>query len=297
MTIDKPLPRIGADRMYWAKLLTDPTDAEPTYDTPIRLQGLVDLSETPNADNSNFYADDGVYVQTSRPGDVQAAVTVANIMPEIWALLMGASYNGANGQIKEGQNDVPLAGALGFRAQLSNGNYEYVWYKVGVFSKSAKTYTTKGESITYNTSPLTFHARPESYDAVLANRFTSGEPNAPAGLTDALLINESTGFFSDPNYVPTAPGTPIADFAIATGSAGQLDATWTAAVSASLVKIQILDPVSGNYNDATTGIAIAVGANSATITGLTSGNTYTARLVVVSGTNNGISNTDTAAAG
>jgi phi13 family phage major tail protein len=296
MTIDKPLPRIGADRMYWAQLLTDPTNAEPTYDTPIRLQGLVDLSETPNADNSNFYADDGVYVQTSRPGDVQAAVTVANIMPETWALLMGATYDAANGQVKESQNDVPLAGALGFRAQLSNGNYEYVWYKVGVFSKSAKTYTTKGESITYNTSPLTFHARPEQYDAVLKNGFTSGEPNAPVGLTDALLIDESTGFFSDPNYVPTAPGTAIADFAIVTGSgSGELDATWTAAVGASSVKIQILDPVTGNYND--TGTVIAVGANSATVTGLTSGNTYTARLVVVSGTNNGISNTDTAAAG
>lgn len=297
MTIDKPLPRIGADRMYWAQLLTDPTDGNPTYDTPIRLQGLVDLSETPNADNSNFYADDGVYVQTSRPGDAQADVTVANIMPETWALLMGATYNSANGQIKEGQNDVPLSGALGFRAQLSNGNYEYVWYKIGVFSKSAKTYTTKGESITYNTSPLTFHARPASYDAVLANRFTSGEPNAPVGLTDALLIDESTGFFSDPNYVPTAPGAAVADFAIVTGSgSGELDATWTAAVGASAVKIQVLDPVTGEYNDATTG-TIAVGNNSATITGLTSGNSYTARLVVTSGTNNGISNTDTAAAG
>lgn len=129
----------------------------------------------------------------------------------------------------------------------------------------------------------------------MKNGFTSGEPNAPVGLTDVLLTNESTGFFSDPNFVPSAPGTAVADFAIATGVAGAVDATWTAAVGASSVKIQVLDPVSGDYND--TSVSIAVGASSATVTGLTSGNTYTARLVVVSGTNNGISNTDTAAAG
>ena len=293
-----PKPRMGVDRLYYAPLLTNPSDAEPTYGTPVRLPGLVDLTETPNADNSNFYADDGVYVQTSRPGDFQAAVTVANITPENWAYLMGADYSATNGQVKEGQNDIPVEVALGYRAQISDGKYEYVWYKVGVFSKAAKTYNTKGESISYNTTPLTFHAKPTAYAGDLANRFASYDDNAPVGLTDALLINESTGFFSDPNYVPTAPGTAVADFAIATAlGSGELDATWTAAVGASLVKIQVLDPVSGEYNDATTSAAIGVGDNSATVTGLTAGNTYTARLVVVSGTNNGISNTDTASAG
>ncbi|MCK5607783.1 hypothetical protein KAR91_38225 [Candidatus Pacearchaeota archaeon] len=109
------------------------------------------------------------------------------------------------------------------------------------------------------------------------------------------MINESTGWASDPNYIPVAPGTPIADFAIVSGSgAGELDATWTAAVGATNVKIEVLDPVSGEYYEATTEAPIAVGAALATVTGLTTGNTYTARLVVTGGTNNGISNTDSA---
>lgn len=302
-TLTKPLPRIGIDRLYFAQMLTDPSDGLPAYATPFRLQGAVELTDTPATENANFYADDGAYVQTSRPGDMQAPMVLANILPELWAALMGAEYDDSTGQLQVSDKDVPLEGAVGFRAQLSNGNYEYVWYRLGVFAKADKAYATKAENITYNTTPLTFHAKPINYPDPttgkrwMKNEYTSGDPNGPVGLTDADLANETTGFFSTPNYAPTAAGTPIADFAVATGASGQLGATWTAAVSATLVKIQVLDPVSGDYQDATTSAAIGVGDNSATITGLTAGNTYTARLVVVSGTNNGISNTDSAAAG
>ena len=298
MTLTKPLPRIGIDRMYFAELSTEPAAANPTYATPLRLQGAVELAFNPNSQISNYYADDGIYVQSSRPGNLELAVVLSDLLPETYALLIGADYGAVTGQIIESVNDVPLEGALGYRAQLSDGSYEYNWFYVGVFSKPERQYNTKGESISYNSSPIQFMARPAVYAGgkvgVYRNLFFSGDENFPVGLTDALLIN-GAAWDVDPNYTPSAPGTPIADFAIAAGAgaAGTMAATWTPAVGATLVKIQILDPVSGDYHDATTSAAIAVGAAGATITGLTASNTYTARLVVVSGTNNGYSNTDT----
>ena len=293
--MNKPLPYIGIDRAYIAQVLTEPIDADPTYSTPIRLKGAVEATFNPNAEISNFHADDLIYVSTSRAGDIEMQITLANLEAEIYALLVGATYSSASGLVEENQNDVPGVFALGYRAQLSDGSYEYNWLKIGSFAKPQQAYATKAETISYQTKPLTFMARPQEFEQRYRQYFNSDDDNFPVGLTDALLINESTGWASDPNYIPVAPGTPIADFAIVSGSgSGELDATWTAAVSATLVKIQVLDPVSGEYYDATTEAPIAVGAALATITGLTTGNTYTARLVVTGGTNNGISNTDSA---
>ena len=294
---EKPQPYIGIDRAYIALVLTDPDDADPTYSTPIRLKGAVEAAFNPNAAVQNFYADDGVYVSTSRAGDIELTMSLADLTSETYALLTGADYDSASGLVEDNQNDVPPEVAFGFRAQKSDGTHEYNWLKIGVFGKPQQAYQTKSDTITYQTKPLIFMARPQSFGQEYRQYFNSGDENFPVGLTEAALINESTGWASDPNYIPVAPGTPIADFAIAVGSASELDATWTAAVAATLVKIQILDPISGDYHDATTSAPIAVGAALATITGLTSGNTYTARLVVTGGTNNGISNTDTEAAG
>lgn len=295
MTSDKPQPYIGIDRAYIAEVLTDPDAADPTYATPIRLKGAVEAAFNPNAAVQNFYGDDGVYVSTSRAGDIELTMSLADLDAETYALLTGADYDSASGLVEENQNDVPLEVAFGFRAQKSDGTYEYNWLKIGVFGKPQQAYSTKAETITYQTKPLIFMARPQAFGQEYRQYFNSGDENFPVGLTDALLINESTGWASDPNYIPVAPGTPIADFAIVSGSgAGELDATWTAAVSATNVKIQVLDPVSGEYYDATTEDPIAVGDALATVTGLTTGNTYTARLVVTGGTNNGISNTDSA---
>lgn len=298
----KPLPTIGLDYAFIAELLTEPVAANPTYATPIRLRGSVELSAKPNAPVSNFYADDGPYVQTAEMGDQELAMVLSNLDPETYALMVGATYNSSNGQIIETMDDVPLEFALGFRSQLSDKTYEYNWYYVGIISKPERKYNTKGEAVTYNTLPVTFKPRPANYALgkykSFRNYFLSGDSNFPVGLTDELLINLVTGWASDPNYIPVAPGTAVSDFAVATGSgaAGTLAATWTAATDATLVKIQVYDPVTETWNDVSTTAVIGVGDASAELTGLVASNTYNCRLVVVSGTNNGISNENSAVA-
>lgn len=301
---EQPKPTIGIDRLVYAPLLTDDETTGPTYGTSIALPGSVEITETFNADVAAFFADDGVYVQTAQAGQIQVPLTNANFDAEIAADLLGADYDASNGMVNEAQNDIPLEIAIGWRNQLPNGKYEYVWYMKGIFSKSEKAKTTKGESIEYSTVPLQFNAQPVKIDAtssienVLKRSFSTDDPNAPVGLTDAALKSLTTGWFADPNIVATAPGTPVADFLIVTGvgSSGELDATWTVPTSATKQAIQIQDPVTSKWNDATTAAALTPSSAAATITGLTSGNTYTARLVVTSGAENGISNTSSAAA-
>lgn len=295
---EQPKPPIGVDRLVYAPILTDDETAGATYSSPIALPGLVEVNETPNADVSVFYADDGVYVQTAQPGQITAALQVANIDAEIKAHLLGSTYDAANGMEVQGQNDVPLPVAVGYRSQLPNGLYEYVWFMNGIFTRVSKTKTTKAESISYVTEPIMFNAQPIKLGAVLKREFSTDDPNAPVGLTDDALKLLVSGWFSDPNIVVVAPGTPVADFATVVGAvlSGDVDAAWTLPTGATAQKIQVLDPVSELWRDAQMLAALISTSIIGTIKDLTPGNDYTFRLVVTSGANNGISNEDDAPA-
>lgn len=294
MTTDtKPLPTIGIDRVYYALLLTD-TDSGSTYASSIALPGAVELTETPNADAAFFHADDAVYLITAQPGEVQVPLTIAGIDPEKFAQIMGAVYTAASAMLEESQTDVAVELALAYRNQLPNGKYEYVWLMAGIFTKVAKTFNTKGASIAYNTKPVQFNARALVNGGLLIRKFSSDDPNAPVGLTDAALESPITGWFSDPNFVPTAPGTPVADFAGASGSgSGEIDATWTMPTGATSQKIQVKNVVDDTWTDAEMETALTASSATGTIVGLTPSNAYDIRLVVVSGANNSISNEDT----
>jgi len=291
----KPLPRIGVDKLYYCPIISD-TESGITYGSPVWMQGVTDIGYKPNPQNVVFAADDGIYDSISNDGEIEVDITVADMLDSVYAYLMGATI-GSNGTIVEGNNDIPPEVAVGYRSMKSNGYYRYEWLLKGRFMKPDQTSQTKGGSnLTTQTTQAKFKVINRTYDGNTRRRHDSDSSLNPTGLTDALLASATTGWFSSPDYVPTAPGTAISDFAVVTGGSGELTASWTAATGADSVKIQI-ETYLGNWEDATTSAALDETSTGATITGLTAGNTYNCRLVVVGGASNGISNEDSAAAG
>lgn len=294
--MDKPLPRIGVDKLYWAKLLTD-TSSGATYDTPVHLKGVTSVGYNPNSQVGVFYADDGAYEAYSQDGEADVTISVADLEPQHYAELMGVTRD-SNGLIKEGNNDNAPEGAIGYRTQKSNGEYRYIWFYKGKFSKPQVNAETKGNAPNFQQQEITYKGLNRDYDGYKRRRFDSDDDDLPVGLTNTILASDVSGWFSTPDYVPTAPGTPLSDVAAVTGvgGSGTIDLTFTAAAGATSIKAQIYDAAYGEWKDATTSAAITASSTAATITGLTAGNTYTCRLVVNGGTSNGISNTDDAAA-
>ena len=82
---------------------------------------------------------------------------------------------------------------------------------------------------------------------------------------------------------------PIADFANSAKAATTASFTWTAADSATSLKIQVSADAGVTWTDATH-TAIAVDASTKQITALVAATTYKVRLVIVDGANNGYSN-------
>lgn len=205
MTTPKPYPYIGFDKLFIAELTTE-DETTATYGEIRQLPGAVSASIEPKTEIDNFYADDGIYAQSTSGVITEIKLTIANITNANYAWLLGASYDLATGQLIETSKDISRTVALGYRAQLADGNHDYVWRMAGVFAKPTKSYNTKEDKIKYTTNELVFSARPLKNNQ-LVNALSSADPVIQSlGLTDEILVSSETGFFSTPNYIPAPTG-------------------------------------------------------------------------------------------
>ena len=292
----KPLPRIGVDKLCYAPVVTDEKEGT-TYGAPVSMQGVTDIGYKPNSKQVLFAADDGIYASVTTDGEIEVEISVADILAEDYAYLMGCAISD-EGVVKEGSSDVPKEVALGYRSMKSDGSYRYEWILKGTFQKPAQTSKSKGQSVDPQSKTVKYTALNRVSDSSTRRWYDSDNKAAPVGLDDAALSDETTGWFSNPDYVPTAPGTPISDLAAVTGSqSGEIDMTFSAAAGADSIKVQVNDGAIGTWADAETAEQLTEESTAATITNLTAGNTYDIRLVVVGGDKNGISNSASAQAG
>lgn len=284
----KPRASISVDKLYYCDVLSD-SELGTTYGSPVWLQGVNQISYNPNTQNVSWDADGGTYDTYSADGEVQTTITIADLNPAQYAHLIGTQY--VNGVIQEG-NENPPEVAIGFRAEKTNGEYRFVWILKGKFSKQQEDYQTKGGSgVTFQPRTIMHTALKRASDGMDRHWLDSDDSNV--SLTVAQLTDASTGWFSSPDFDPSAyaSATPVSDLAASTGgNAGEITLAWTAPVGATNIAVQV-----SSGSDWVTVENMSSGS-SATITGLVAGANYLCRLVVTGGTNAGISNVDSAAA-
>lgn len=290
--MSKPMPRIGVDMLFYAKVISD--NAEGTvYGTPVRLEGVNNIGYNPNTQSASYDADDGTYVSYSADGEVQTTLEVANLDPTIYADIMGLKMEG--GIIKEGASDNAPEIAIGFRSQKSDGSYRFIWITKGKCQKQQENYTTKGGSgITFQPTSIVHIAENRASDGVKRIQLDSNSDGV--ALTVAQLSDVNRGWFSTPNftlagYTPTS--TPLAvTAATGTSASGDIVVSWgTAPSQASAIEVQV--------SQGTEWVAVgnpAVSSTTFTISGLTAGAEYLCRVFVTGGAKAGYSNISAAKA-
>lgn len=295
--MDKQSVRIGVDMLYYAKVTVDSALAL-TYGTPVALKGVTEVVVTNNSAKVMHYSDDGPSEVIAQDGEITVAFQHDGLTAAVKKDILGTDYSATTGLYREGVGETANYIALGYRSKKANGHYRYTWFLKGQVSKSGETNQTLQGTVTPQQDAYTFYSvKPVHYAGQsygIKNSLDSDDAAIPSGLTAALLAVPETGWFSNPLYTPVAPGTAISDLAGATGSgaAGTMALTFSAPTGATEVYVQVKDPIAGEWVRAATSSAITAASTSATVTGLTAGNTYDVRLVVIGGTKNGFSNTD-----
>ena len=110
----KPMPRIGVDKLFYA-LVTSDTSSGAVYGSPQQLQGVSSIGYKPNSQVVKYFADDGVYAVSHGDGGVEVEIVVADLLPEDYATLIGASISSA-GVVEEFNRETPPEVAIGYRS-------------------------------------------------------------------------------------------------------------------------------------------------------------------------------------
>lgn len=145
--------RIGLSNLYYAEITE--TNGEETYSTPIKLAPAVTADMSVNTSSEVIqFADDGEYDrQTAKFKDGKITLGVTEIGTANAAKLTGAVVDN-KGILVDSAEDQPVAVAIGFKSELHDGGYEYVWLYRVTFSLPAGKYETKADSVKYQTQTI-----------------------------------------------------------------------------------------------------------------------------------------------
>lgn len=146
------MSQVGLKNLYYAKVLTDTTEST-TYETPVRLAGLISVDIAPSASSSTLQADDGPYETANTLASVEVTIEVADLTLEAQAALLGHSVD--KGVMQYKTNDAPPYVALAFESQKANGAVRYVKLYKGKFAEPEQNHQTKGENVEFQTSTIT----------------------------------------------------------------------------------------------------------------------------------------------
>lgn len=145
--------QIGVSDLHYALLTTDPASGTATYQTPVKIPGLISININPNSSSETLFADNGPMETASAMGEIEVEINVADLPLDVQAKLLGHTIT-AKGVLERKGNDTPPWLALGFKSLKSNGKYRYVWLTKGKFTLPAMEHSTRSDSIEFQTPTM-----------------------------------------------------------------------------------------------------------------------------------------------
>lgn len=185
--------QIGVSDLHYALLLTDPVSGSPTYETPVRIPGLISININPNSSTETLFADDGPLETATTMGEIEVELSASDLPLELQAELLGHEVS-ANGIMTRKGSDTPPWVAIGFKSLKSNGKYRFVWLTKGRFSLPALEHTTRGDSVEFQTPSITGSFVKRENDGVWIKQTDEDLTGYVADL--------GTNWFSSVDYVP-----------------------------------------------------------------------------------------------
>ncbi len=157
--MEKNKVKFGLNKVHWAKIKGYDEEGIPTYDTPVRLPGAVNLSIDAEGELENFFADNGVYYvinnNSGYSGDLEIVLVTTDFATEILGEVLDSK-----GVLVE-KNDTETAEfALFFEFESDKNKIRHMFYRCAVSRPGTESATTedskevKTETLTLTASAL-----------------------------------------------------------------------------------------------------------------------------------------------
>lgn len=146
-----------------------------TYDTPIALEGGIELALDPRGDMTEFYADNVLYYSASNNQGYDGTLTLANIPEQFLIDALGEVKDEKDGVLTEKSNLVGKPFALLFEFDGDIKATRHVLYNCTA-SRPKVGSNTKTDKADPNTSELTFVAAPRATDLAVKTKTTTMTP-------------------------------------------------------------------------------------------------------------------------
>lgn len=156
--IGKP---IGARKLTWFPLLSDPETGQATYGPPVKLSRLITINVTPVFAEGTLESDDGIEDDLALIVAYDVSINASQLTDTIRSALLGHQMDSGGGVLVTGA-DIAQEGALAWEELLSKKDpsepdkYKKVILYKGKFRDFAETANTMTQSgVTFQTHNLT----------------------------------------------------------------------------------------------------------------------------------------------
>lgn len=148
-----------------------------TYDTPIKMEGAVELGLDPRGDMTEFYADNVLYYSASNNQGYDGALTIANIPEKFLIDALGEVKDATDMVLTEKANLVGKPFALMFEFEGDIKATRHVLYNCTA-SRPKVGSSTRNDKSEPNTNELSFVAAPRATDLAVKTKTTTSTPSA-----------------------------------------------------------------------------------------------------------------------
>ncbi len=143
---------VGLRDLHYA-LLTADDNTTLTYETPVKIAGVISAKITPTMNTATLYADDGPDEVAEVLGEIGLELQAKDFPLATQAVLLGHTIDNNKVIIKKASDVSPYL-AIGFKSIKSNGKFRFIWLYKGKFQLQDQEYKTKEDTPAFQTSTL-----------------------------------------------------------------------------------------------------------------------------------------------
>ena len=170
--------QVGLKDFHVCKILTDEVGSGATYDTPVRIPGIISATMSTERSTENYYSDDIVEETFSSFNSISLEVEISNLSQSERALLLGQTVT--KGVSAASANDTAEEVGIMFRSKRTDGKYRYVALTRGKFVEPSESFATESDSVSPQTMTLTFTGIPLQCNGIYKITADEGERDLPS---------------------------------------------------------------------------------------------------------------------
>ena len=176
------MAQIGLKDLHYAILTKDDSDSVE-YDQPKKVGKAISANINPTVNNAELYADDGLSETASALGAISVTIGADKLTKQVQADLLGHKVN-SDGVLEKSSTDTAPYVALGFRSEMSNGKYRYVWLYKGKFQPVEQNYQTKEGTPAFQTPTINATFMKRDHDDKWEGSVEEGDDSVASGIID-----------------------------------------------------------------------------------------------------------------